>query len=73
MKTAGDRDEMDQARLDRKIKQLEQRFPNINFAQLYASEQSENAKLALHKKAYASYKAYQFLKNGVKTTKDLKD
>lgn len=61
---------MDSLKLDRKIKELEKKFPNVNLTQLYATEQAEAAKQTLHKKAYASYKAFQFLKHGVKTFKD---
>ena len=62
--------EQDQARFDRKVRELEQKYPNVNFSQLYASDQAEAAKQALHKKAYASYKAFQFLKHGIKTSKE---
>lgn len=60
---------LDQERFDRKIKELEKKYPHVNFTQLYSSEQAEQAKQALHKKAYASYKAFQFLKHGIKTSK----
>lgn len=72
-KEAGGRSEIDQARLDRKIRELEKKFPNVNFTQLYATEQAEAAKQALHKKSYASYKAFQFLKHGIKTSKEARD
>ena len=62
--------ELDQAKFDRKIKELEKKYPHVNFSQLYSSESAEAAKQALHKKAYASYKAFQFLKHGIKTSKE---
>lgn len=62
--------ELDQAKFDRKIKELQKKYPHVNFSQLYASESAEAAKQALHKKAYASYKAFQFLKHGIKTSKE---
>lgn len=48
----------EQARFDAKIREMEQKYPHVNFSQLYASEQAEAAKQALHNKAYASYKAF---------------
>ena len=72
-KIAGERNEWDQLKLDRKIRDLEKKFPNVNFDQLYATDKADAAKFALHKKAYASYKAFQFLKHGVKTFKDAEE
>ena len=34
--------------------------------QLFDTDRAENVRKALHKKAYASYRAYEFLKAGIK-------
>jgi hypothetical protein len=34
-------------------------------SQLFATEKAEDARHALHKSAFASYKAYEFLKHGI--------
>lgn len=52
------------------MKKLMEEHPDLDLTQLYDSETAENARKALHKKAFASYKAYQFLKNGVDIKKD---
>jgi len=36
--------------------------------QLYDSQKAEDARRSLHKKAFASYKAFEFLKGGVTRT-----
>ena len=38
--------------------------------QLYDTERAESARKVLHKKAFASYKAFEFLKNGIKTSSE---
>jgi len=37
--------------------------------QLFSTDTAEDAKKVLHKKAYASYKAFEFLKHGISTKK----
>ena len=38
--------------------------------QLFETDQAEQSRKALHKKAFASYKAHEFLKNGVQPTQE---
>jgi hypothetical protein len=40
------------------MKKLMEEHPDLDLTQLYDSETAENARKALHKKAFASYKAY---------------
>jgi hypothetical protein len=61
--TRGAREE---ARLNDKMRDLQQKYPHVDFTQLFETDRSENARKVLHKKAYASYKAFEFLKNGLK-------
>lgn len=55
----------DKQRFDRKVQALEAENPGLDLTAIYENEKTELARKALHKKAYASYKAYHFLKNGV--------
>ncbi|CDW82520.1 UNKNOWN [Stylonychia lemnae] len=48
-----------------KIRQLQKENPDIDFTQLFDTERAELVRKNQHKKAFASYKAYQFLKHGV--------
>ena len=52
-----------------KIKEFEKENPHVDLTMLFDSKEVEAARLAQHKKAYASYKAYNFLKHGIKTGK----
>lgn len=56
----------ERAALNDKIKALEKAYPHVDFTQLFETDRSEAARKAQHKNAFASYKAYQFLKHGVK-------
>lgn len=38
LRAGGKMTEQDQARFDRKVRELEQKYPNVNFSQLYASD-----------------------------------
>lgn len=51
--------------LNDKIKKLQKENPQIDYTQLFETERAETARKASHKKAFASYKAFQFLKHGV--------
>ena len=57
--------------LRKKIAEFEKAHPGVDLTALFDSDLAEEARRALHKKAYASYKAYNFLKNGVKTGKEV--
>jgi len=51
--------------LNDKIRKLQKENPDIDYTQLFDTDRAEQARKAQHKKAFASYKAFQFLKNGV--------
>ena len=53
--------------LNDKIRKLQKENPDIDYTQLFDTERAEQARKAQHKKAFASYKAFQFLKHGVET------
>lgn len=55
----------EEEKLNDKIRALQKENPNVDFTQLFDTERAEQARKALHKKAFASYKAFQFLKHGV--------
>jgi len=51
-----------------KIKELQAKYPHVDMTQLFDSQRAEDARRTLHKKAFASYKAFEFLKGGVTRT-----
>jgi hypothetical protein len=51
--------------LDDKIRKMQRENPDLDLTQLFETERAEIARKAQHKKAFASYKAFQFLKHGV--------
>ena len=51
--------------LNDKIRELQRQNPDIDYTQLFDTERAEAARKAQHKRAFASYKAFQFLKHGV--------
>jgi hypothetical protein len=55
----------EEEKLNDKIRQLQKENPNVDFTQLFDTDRAEKARRALHKKAFASYKAFYFLKHGV--------
>jgi len=57
----------EEERLREKVKDLEEKYPHVDFTQIFMGEKADAAQKALHKSAFASYKAYEFLKHGVKT------
>jgi hypothetical protein len=59
---------VEEERLREKIKHLEAKYPHVDMSQLFTSEKAEDAKRSLHKNAFASFKAYQFLKHGITTS-----
>lgn len=44
---------------------MQRENPNLDLTQLFETERAEVARKAQHKKAFASYKAFQFLKHGI--------
>lgn len=44
---------------------MQKENPDIDYTQLFDTNQNEEVRLNQHKKAFTSYKAFQFLKNGV--------
>lgn len=65
------RSQLESDRLDRKVDEFEAAHPNVDLTAIYENDKTEAARKALHKKAYASYKAFHFLKHGVKRGKEL--
>lgn len=59
------RTELEEDKFKEKIKDLEAKYPHVDFTTLFDTDRAEDARQALHKKAFASYKAYKFLKAGV--------
>ena len=51
--------------LDDKIRKMQRENPDLDLTQMFETERAEVARKAQHKKAFASYKAFQFLKHGV--------
>jgi hypothetical protein len=51
--------------LDDKIRKMQRENPDLDLTQLFETERAEIARKAQHKKTFASYKAFQFLKHGV--------
>ena len=62
---------LEQERFDRKVREFEAEHPDIDLTPIYENDKTEQARKVLNKKAYASYKAFHFLKSGVKRGKDL--
>lgn len=62
---------LEKERLDRKVAAFEAEHPDIDLTAIYENDKTEAVRQTLHKKAYASYKAFHFLKNGVKRGNDL--
>jgi len=52
-------------RIREKVIELEKKYPHIDMSQIFGSEKAETARRALHKNAFASYKAYEFLKHNI--------
>ena len=65
------RSSFEKDQLDRKVREFEAAHPDIDLTAIYDNEKTEAARRTIHKKAYASYKAFHFLKNGVKRGKEL--
>jgi len=61
------RTEFEEERLRDKIAELEAKYPHVDLSQLLVSDKADDVKKAMHKQAFASYKAYEFLKHGINT------
>jgi len=59
------RSQSEEEQLSEKIRQLQKENPDKDYTQLFETERAELARKSQHKKAFASYKAFQFLKHGV--------
>ena len=55
--------------MNEKLRELQAKYPHVDVSQLFDTERAEDARKTLHKKAYASYKAFEFLKNDVDPSK----
>jgi hypothetical protein len=58
--------QLERDRMDANARKLEAINPGLDVTAMYGSDDTDEARKALHKKAYASYKAFQFLKHGIK-------
>ncbi len=67
------RSPLENERLNKKAREFEAANPDVDLTPMFENEKTEAARQALHKKAYASYKAFHFLKNGVKSGVALRD
>lgn len=62
----GNRSDMEHERLLQKVRELEKKYPHIDVTQLFMTDKADKAQQAIHKAAFASYKANEFLKYAVK-------
>jgi len=65
------RSKLEKDRFDKKVKEFETANPHIDLTSIYENEKTEAARQSLQKKAYASYKAFHFLKQGIKKGTEL--
>jgi hypothetical protein len=56
--------------LNDRIRLLQKENPHIDYTQLFDTKRAEDARSQLHKKTFASYKAFQFLKHGISVKED---
>jgi len=47
------------------MRDLQARYPHVDMTQLFGTERAEDARQALHKRAFSSYKQFEFLKAGL--------
>ena len=59
------RTQLEEERLRAKVAELEKKYPHVDLSQIFDSEQAEDARKALHRSAFQSYKAHEFLKHGI--------
>ena len=65
------RSKLEKDRFDQKVKEFETANPHIDLTSIYENDKTEAARQSLQKKAYASYKAFHFLKQGIKKGAEL--
>eukprot|EP00352_Strombidinopsis_acuminata_P002803 CAMPEP_0176396896 /NCGR_PEP_ID=MMETSP0126-20121128/44656_1 /TAXON_ID=141414 ORGANISM="Strombidinopsis acuminatum, Strain SPMC142" /NCGR_SAMPLE_ID=MMETSP0126 /ASSEMBLY_ACC=CAM_ASM_000229 /LENGTH=195 /DNA_ID=CAMNT_0017770811 /DNA_START=724 /DNA_END=1312 /DNA_ORIENTATION=+ len=56
--------------LDDKIRKLQKENPSVDLTPLFDSDRADVARKEMHKRQFASYKAFTFLKNGIKKAED---
>lgn len=69
-KVVNGRSDLDEEKLRAKIKEFEKKYPHVDLSQLFNTEKAEDARRSLHKNAFASYKAREFLKQGINQEKE---
>jgi len=67
------RSDLDEEKLRAKVKEFEKKYPHVDLSQLFNTEKAEDARRSLHKNAFASYKAREFLKQGINQNKEQVD
>jgi hypothetical protein len=67
------RSDLDEEKLRAKVKEFEKKYPHVDLSQLFNTEKAEDARRSLHKNAFASYKAREFLKHGINQNKEQVD
>ena len=67
------RSDLDRQRLDQKAREFEAAHPEVDLTPIFENDKTEAARQALQKKAFASYKAFHFLKSGVKEGREFRD
>ncbi len=60
-----DRTAQEEEDVNEKLRQLQKENPDVDYTQLFDTERAEKVRKTQHKQAYASYKAFQFLKHGI--------
>mmetsp|Transcript_27074 Transcript_27074/g.19517 ORF Transcript_27074/g.19517 Transcript_27074/m.19517 type:complete len:98 (+) Transcript_27074:1340-1633(+) len=64
------RTQQEERELDDKIRQYQKENPTVDMTPLFDTDRADDARKELHKRQYASYKAFTFLKNGIKKAED---
>ena len=59
------RTQLAEERLRAKVAEFEKKYPHVDLSQIFDSDRAEDARKALHRSAFQSYKAHEFLKNGI--------
>jgi hypothetical protein len=59
------RTKREQEELNRKMKAIQKKHPDLDITQLFESEKTERARREMHKRAFQSYKKFEFLKAGI--------
>ena len=59
------RTKREQEELNRKMRAIQKKHPDLDITQLFESEKTERARREMHKRAFQSYKKFEFLKAGI--------